>query len=248
MIRTVIIEDEERNINALKGIIEVQCPQLQISGTAGSITESLSLLARIKPDLVLMDVELTDGLSFEILNQMEKWDFDIIFITAFNLYAVNAFRFAAIDYLLKPVNPFELKEAVERAEEKKLYCNMQLQIDFLLNNLSSSKSKIQRIALPTMEDILFVNIEDIITIEAAGSYSVFQLVGDKKITVSKLLREYDDLFKGDPFIRVHNSSLVNIAHVKQYVKGRGGHVVMNDDRKIEVSARRKDAFLKRMGH
>jgi two-component system LytT family response regulator len=246
MLRSVIVDDEERNINVLKSILDDQCPDLQVSGTAGSIAESLNLIPSINPDLVFLDVELADGMSFEILSQLEHRNFEIIFITAYNHYAVKAFRFAAIDYLLKPVNPFELKAAVQKASEKKLYQNLQQRIDLLLSSIALPRQRMQRIALPTLEGLYFIDLDDIIKIEAEGSYSVFHLKEHKKIMVSKSLKDYEDLLEGDDFIRIHHSFVINLAQVKKYIKGSGGYVVMNDDSKVDVSIRRKEEFLKRV--
>jgi len=246
MMRSVIVDDEQRNINVLTSILVDQCPELDIVGTAGSIAESLTLIPRINPELVFLDVELTDGMSFEILSQLEKRDFEIIFITAFNHYAVKAFRYAAIDYLLKPVNPFELKAAVQKVLEKRMHHNMQERLDILLGSLASPKAKMKRIALPTLEGLFFVDLNEIVKIEADGSYSVFHLEGNKRIMVSKSLKEYEDMLDPEDFIRIHHSFIINLAQVKKYIKGSGGYVIMNDGTMVDVSIRKKEEFLRRV--
>jgi len=244
--KTFIVDDEERNISVLRDMIGAQCPELDILGTAGSIAESLNLIPALKPDLVFLDVELTDGMSFDILTKLEKRDFEIIFITAFNHYAVKAFRFAAIDYLLKPLNSVDLKDAVLKAVEKRNQNNLQQRIDILLKNLLTPPPHLKHIALPTLEGLNFIDINDILKIEADGSYSVFYLKGNGKIMVSKSIKDYEDLLESDNFFRIHHSFIINLLEVKKYVKGSGGYVIMSDNSHVDVSIRKKEEFLKRV--
>jgi len=244
--RAFIVEDEDRNINVLKSLLEMHCPMVHVIGEAGNVEDSVIAISALKPDIVFMDIELGDRLSFEILDQLTEHNFSLIFTTAFNHYAVKAFKYAALDYLTKPVNHSELMEAVERSITDKYKKDNSARIDLLLKTLLEPKNKQQKLALPTLEGLIFIDVNDIIKLEADGSYTIFHFLQKNTLMVSKPIKEYEELLEDDNFMRVHHSYIINLGHIKKYVRGSGGHVIMKDDSLVDVSVRKKDDFLKRV--
>ncbi|MDP1725936.1 MAG: LytTR family DNA-binding domain-containing protein [Bacteroidota bacterium] len=244
--KAFIVEDEKRNMSVLKGLLKMHCPIVHVVGEAGNVEDAINALSAVQPEIVFMDIELGDKLSFEILDKISERNFSVIFVTAFDHYAVRAFKYAAIDYLMKPVNHMELIAAVERSISNKNKKDNSDRIDLLLQTIMEPKQKNQRIALPTKEGLIFIDVKDIIKLEADGSYTIFHFLQKNTLMVSKPLREYEEFLEVDNFMRVHHSFIINLAQVKKYVRGSGGHVIMNDDSLVDVSVRKKDDFLKRV--
>lgn len=244
MISCLIIEDEPRNVNVLKTIITLHCHQLKIEGIAGSVKEALSLIGQIKPQLLFLDVELGDGNAFDLLSKIDYSKHAIIFTTAHEEYALTAFRFSAVDYLVKPLSIEDVVNAVARAVEKIGSKEENESIKLLLNQ--SKLKKLERIALPTLEGLQIVELDRINYIEAEGSYSVFYLISKEKQMVSKSLKEYEELLEPYRFFRIHHSHIIQLNKVDKYVKGSGGYVVMQNGVSLDVSARKKDAFLQKL--
>lgn len=241
-----IVEDEKANVKVLKKLISDYCPGLTVIGEASDIVESVKALSIINPDIVFLDVELSDGLSFEILKNLPERKFEVIFITAHNEYAVRAFRYAAVDFLQKPVNPLELAEAVARATFRKNRIKPDEQMKLLYKSFIEPSGKSETMALPTIDGLHFISISDIIRLEAEGGYTNFYLVNNEKIMVSKTLKDFEDLLDDHNFMRIHHSHIINLKKLKRYVKGNGGHVIMVDNSQVDVAARRKDEFLNRV--
>lgn len=243
MARALIIDDEPRNVQILQNLLEQFCPAVTIVGQAGDVNTALAAIQQYKPDLVFLDIEMPYGNAFDLLDKLMPIEFEIIFITAFDNYVLKAFKYSALDYLLKPVDIEDLKAAVKRATDKLAGKNMNQQLANLLGNLKSSQPGLQRMALPFGDGIIFVNVADIIRFEANGSYTEVYSDVYGKITVSKNIKEYEDLLPLTIFCRVHNSHIINLNRIKKYHKGRGGYVVMDDGSSIEVAIRRRDDFL-----
>jgi len=243
MARALIIDDEPRNVQILQNLLEQFCPAVTIVGQAGDVNTALAAIQQYKPDLVFLDIEMPYGNAFDLLDKLMPIEFEIIFITAFDNYVLKAFKYSALDYLLKPVDIEDLKAAVKRATDKLAGKNMNQQLANLLGNLKSSQPGLQRMALPFGDGIIFVNVADIIRFEANGSYTEVYSDVYGKITVSKNIKEYEDLLPLTIFCRVHNSHIINLNRIKKYHKGRGGYVVMDDGTSIEVAIRRRDDFL-----
>ena len=244
--KAFIVEDEKRNIDVLKNLLEMHCPMVSVIGEAGNVEDAITAISSLKPDIVFMDIELGDRLSFEILDKLSDHNFSLIFTTAFNHYAVRAFKYAALDYLLKPINHRELIEAVDRSISDIHKKDNLARIDLLLKTILEPKSKNQKLALPTLEGLIFIDVNDIIKLEADGSYTIFHFMQKNTLMVSKPLKEYEEFLEEDNFMRVHHSFIINLAQIKKYVRGSGGYVIMNDDSLVDVSVRKKEDFLKRV--
>jgi len=244
--KAFIVEDEKRHINVLRNQLKMHCPKVLVMGEAGNVDDAVTALSVNQPDIVFMDIELKGRMSFEILDQLTEHNFSLIFITAFNHYAVRAFKYAALDYLMKPVSHMELIEAVERAIEDKSRKDHTSKIDLMLKTLMEPQHKNQKLALPTLEGLIFIEVNDIIKLEADGSYCIFHFLQKNTVMVSKPIKEYEELLEENNFMRVHHSFIINLNQIKKYVRGSGGHVIMNDDSMVDVSLRRKEDFLKRV--
>jgi two-component system LytT family response regulator len=205
--------------------------------------QGLNAIQQHKPGLVFLDIEMPDKTGFELLNSLPEINFDIIFTTAYNQYAIKAIRFSALDYLLKPVDLDELKGALARVYRKHLKKEQRENIDMLMNNIRSSQPNFSRITLSTQDGLVILHIDEIIYCEASGTYTFFYLKNKEKIVVSKTLKEYEDLLKDHHFFRAHNSFLINLNEVKKYIKGDGGSVIMSNGDEVFVSKRRKEEFL-----
>ena len=250
MITAIIIDDEQNSRDTLRMMLEAMCPDVKIAGEAKNITEGRKLISKQKPKIVFLDIQMPGGTGFDLLQSLDRMDFKVIFTTAYNEYAVQAFRYSALDYLLKPIHPEDLRQAVAKATEPQMG-QLAEQLELLKSHLISPVPKPEntsgatpkKIALPTMEGIHFVLLDDIVWCEALGGYTRFHIRNAAPIVISRLIKDYEDLFSPYNFIRVHNSSLVNVAHVVKYVRGEGGQVWMADGSEIEVSRRRKEQLL-----
>ncbi len=247
MMRTLLIDDEPKNIRILKKLLEDYCPGIDVIGDAGDARSAYTLIKETNPDLVFLDIEIPYGNAFDLLDKLVPVNFGIIFITAFDGYTLKAFKYSAIDYLLKPVDIEELKAAVKKASSQVNNRNFNQQLGNLLNNLRTNQLALQKIAVPSMEGIVFMNVEEIIRCEANGSYTIIYAVGTEKIVASKSIKEYEDMLPPGIFCRIHNSHIINLNRIKKYHKGRGGYVIMDDGSTIEVASRRKDDFLAKFG-
>lgn len=243
MIKAIIVDDEPRNIRILKNLLEEFCPEVIVGGEAESAETAIHLIRSAQPDLVFLDIEMPFGNAFDLLDKLMPVNFQVIFVTAFDNYALKAFRYYALDYLLKPVDIEELKAAVKKAVERVKEKNMSQTLDVFIQTMKPSKNTLQKIGLPTNDGLVFTNIEDIVRCEASGSYTIIYLHDKQKFIVSKSLKEYEDLLPEDNFCRIHHSHIVNLAYVKKYFKGRGGYIEMNDNTTIEVATRKRDEFL-----
>ncbi len=243
---TVIIDDEPDALGFISTIIEEYCPDLEVSGTAQNVNEGVQLISDIKPDLVFLDVEMPNGTGFDLLTHFPEKDFDVVFITAFNHYAIKAIKFSAVDYILKPININEFIDAVTRVIEK--HSNDKIRgnenIEALLENIRTSHPT--RLVIPTSDGREYLNPKDIIRIEADRSYSWFYIREKRKILVSKHLKEFQDLLNDRNFFRPHNSHLINLDYVKKYIRHDGGYIEMTDGSQVPISRNRKDLFLSHM--
>jgi len=243
MINAVIIDDERGNIRVLKELLQEYCWNITILGEAGQADEAYTLIREVQPELVFLDVEMPYGNGFDLLDKLMPIDFEVIFVTAFNDYTLKAFRYSALDYLLKPVNLKELRGAVQKAGERLQMKRSNLQLNNLLSNLRQPDPAAIKLAIPGTESISFIRFDDIIRIQAEGGYSCFHMKDGQKLTSSKSIKEYEDILPVSLFIRVHNSHIVNLGCIRKYHRGRGGYVEMDDGQMIEVASRRKDKFL-----
>ncbi|MGG9961909.1 LytR/AlgR family response regulator transcription factor [Ferruginibacter sp. SUN106] len=244
-ISAIIIDDEPGNIVTLSELIKQYCPNVNIVQTAPDPLKGYELIKETEPELVFLDIEMPYGNAFDLLDRLLPVSFEVIFVTAFNDYAIKAFKYAALDYLLKPVNINELKEAVNKVEKRIKERSLNDRISTLLNNFKPENAGIQKIALPTADGCHFEDISNIMYLQAEGSYTHIHIKRKEKILVSKTLKLLEDILPSAIFCRIHHSCLININYVKKYYKGRGGYVQMEDDTCIEISIRKKNDFFDR---
>lgn len=246
MIRTVLVDDEIDSIRILRRLLETYCPQVSIVGTAGGVETALPLIRETRPDLVLLDIEMAQGNAFDLLNQLQPIDFKVIFVTAFDNYAVRAFKYSAVDYLLKPVDIDDLRAAISRVEKKPDEHAIVQQMKMLLDNVGALHLPQQKMAIPTITGLIFITVQDIIRFEAKGNYTSIYLSRGEPILATRTIKDYEDILPETIFCRIHNSHIINLSRIKKYQKGRGGSVEMEDGSIIEVASRRRDEFLRRL--
>jgi two-component system, LytTR family, response regulator len=242
LLRTLIIDDETPVREAIGKLLVMHCPQVKIVGEAGSVESGLKLIADLRPNLVLLDISMGDGSGFDLLRQVETIDFKVIFITAYEKYAVQAFKFAAVDFLLKPINPEELAYAVKRAELLvQEHFNTQLQA--LEENLRTDIRQKKKVVLRTLENIFLVDMHDITYCGSDGCYTTIHLVDGEHIMVSRTLHEFDLMLSEQGFYRVHKSYLINLLHIKRFEKQEGGYIILNDNHKVPVASRKREELM-----
>jgi two-component system LytT family response regulator len=247
MIRTFIIDDEQHCIDRLKHLLDEHCSaSVQLVDTFKSIDDGMTAIKKYQPELVFLDVQLHDKTGFDLLRQFDEINFDVIFTTAHEKYAVQAFKFSAIDYLLKPVDSDDLVQAVNKLQQKISKEDVSKKFDALFHNLKNIQSNSKRITVPTMKGLEFLQVNDIIRCQSDINYTTIFLKDKQKLMVAKTLKEFEELLTEHNFYRIHNSHLINLSYIKSYNKGKGGTVTMCDNSEIEVSTRRKDDFLKRL--
>lgn len=246
MIRTILVDDETDSIRVLQRLLNAYCPEVEVIGTADGVETALNVIQMARPDLVFLDIEMTHGNAFDLLNQLQPITFQIIFVTAFDNYAIRAFKYSALDYLLKPVDIDDLREAVKRAATKVQGKNFLDQMETLLYNMETFQLSQQKMAVPTLTGLVFIPIKDILRFEANGSYTTIYLTSKEEIIATRNIKEYEDLLPAAIFCRVHNSHIINLHKIQKYHKGRGGYVIMEDGSNIEVASRRREEFLRRL--
>jgi two-component system, LytTR family, response regulator len=243
MIRALIIDDEKKARETISNMLRLYCAQVEIVGEADNINSAEELIRQHQPGLVFLDIQMPGGSGFDLLKRSINADFRVIFITAHSEYAIRAFKFSAIDYLLKPIDPGELVAAVNKLQTMSVTENMSLRLDTFFSHISDRHTEPKNIVLKTSESIHVINIKDIIRCEADGNYSNFHLAGGKKILVSNTLKEYDELLTPRGFFRVHQSHLVNTAYIESFEKKDGGFLRMKDGSDVPVSVRKKEQLL-----
>lgn len=243
---TVIIDDEPDAVDFIRSIVSEYCTGLDVRGTAHNIKDGQQLINDIKPELVFLDVEMPNGTGFDLLTYFPEKNFDVIFITAFNHYAIRAIKFSAVDYILKPINIGEFIESVNKVIHKRKTSSYSGNgnIEALLENIRTSNPT--RLVIPTSDGREYLNPKEIIRIEADRSYSWFFIADKRKILVSKHLKEFQDLLIDRNFFRPHNSHLINLDFVRKFVRNDGGYIVMTDGSQVPISRTRKDLFLDHM--
>lgn len=245
MISAVIIDDMPSAIKNLQQDLQAYCPQVEIVGTAEGVVSGAKLLKEIKPDILFLDIQMQDGSGFDLLEILPEATFNVIFTTASDAFAIKAFRFSAVDYLMKPIDPEDLMEAVSKVEQQGVQkmTGKQEGLELLLETVKSKETP-SRLALHTQEKILLTEIAHIIRCESSGNYTHFYFVDGSKILVTKTLKEYDKLLEDHHFVRVHQSHLINAQLIKEYIKTEGGYLVMKDGSRVPVSVRKKTEVIK----
>ncbi len=247
MITAIIIDDEAKGRLALREKLLAYCPQIKLLAEATNGQEALMLIQHHKPQLIFLDIEMPRMNGFEMLNELREKNFHIIFTTAYDQYAIKAIKYAAFDYLLKPIDIEELKTAIEKIDAKE---NNQTkkQVELLQQNMQHPKKQLNKLAIPTLEGLLFFDINDIIHLEANSNYTFIYFSDKSKITASKTLKEFEDILPESIFFRTHHSHLINLNYIKRYIKGDGGQIELQNGNYVDVSRRKKEEFLKAIGH
>ena len=242
MIKTILIDDEIHCLRTLEYDLKKHCPEISILTSCASAQEGLESIREQKPDLVFLDIEMPRMNAFELLEKLDQIDFDIIFTTAYDQYALNAFKVNAVDYLLKPINSDELIKAVDKIRERRKVSDEQ--IDFIMGQIKKNIDKdVKRIPIPSAEGLDFVDIMDIIYCKAESNYTFIFFTGNKKKIIAKTLKSFEELLPKSSFFRPHQSYLVNLHHVKTYVRADGGYLIMSNKDKVAISRSKKDSFF-----
>jgi two-component system LytT family response regulator len=242
--KAILVDDEPDGIKTLKKMLELNCPEVEIAATCGNALFARQKLEEIKPDLVFLDIRMPGKSGLDMLAEMPEKDFEVIFVTAHNEYLLQALQFSAVDYLMKPVDEDRLTEAVQRVKKRIQHEKGMGHTETLLHNINKAGSPLEmRLVLPTLKGFTIIKLEEIVYCEAQRSYTIFRLVNNKTIMISKPLFDYEGILAGTTFLRVHKSFLINLIHIKEYLRGEGGTVVMTNGMEIEVSRRKKELFL-----
>jgi two-component system, LytTR family, response regulator len=243
--KAILVDDEPIGMTTLKKMLELHCPDLEIAATCTNAFDAEQKIKDMQPNVVFLDVKMPGKSGLDLLEGLTEKNFEVVFVTAHYEYMLQALRFSATDYLLKPVDEDELVEAVQRVKQRLRQGKNDRQIEALQHNISKAGFPMEmRLCLPTQKGFTIVKLDEIIYCEAQRSYTEFHLINNKNILVSKPLFDYERLLSGTVFLRVHKSYLINMLHVKEYI--HGGRVIMSNDIEIEVSRRKKDQFLDNM--
>lgn len=248
MLNAILIDDELSSLNSLKQKILQHCPEVKIIFVSDDPKKGAGAIEELRPDLVFLDIEMPIINGFTLLQQLTYKNFELIFVTAYDHYAIKAIRYSALDYLVKPVEIDDLKNALNRAIEKKNTTKANPQIELLLENMVTEKMKFKRIAIPTTQGLQFIKVDDVIYLEASVNYTRFHLTNNEKYTVSKTLKEFEEMLPEDIFFRIHNSYIINKNYVEKYLRGEGGQVVLSNNIVLDVAKRKKAEFLKAIGY
>lgn len=242
MIKAVIIDDEPNNQELISNLLKHYATHVQVLSAADSVKTGYQVIRDHKPNLVFLDIQMQDGTGFDLLRLFDKPDFKVLFVTAHEEFAIEAFKYSAIDYLLKPLSPASLLAALKKAEESLTQEELSLKLKTLLDNMTEPAKQKRKIILKTLERIYSVDIQDIIRFESDGGYTKVYLADGSRIMVSRILKEFDDVLSGNDFVRVHHSHLININQVYFFEKSES-QLVMKDQSVVPVSGRKKDHVL-----
>ncbi|GJM34427.1 MAG: DNA-binding response regulator [Saprospiraceae bacterium] len=246
VVKAVIIEDEINGLNNLKNLLAEHCEDVELVGEAGSVAEGLEMFSNLpaQPDVAFLDISLPDGLVFQLLNKLRPINFEIVFVTAYQEYAIKACEYSSIGYIVKPIDPDLLTEAISRIKPRE-DTKVDKRLD-VFNNYYNNPNAFTKMSISALDGIYFVNIKDIVRFEAEDNYTHIFLDSGERITASKTIKSYEDLLEPFNFYRVHKRHVINLNYMRKFVKGDGGYLIMDDEIKIEVSRRRRPAFMEKM--
>lgn len=242
MIKAILVDDETSCTDVLHWQLETYCPSVKVLCECNSPEEAIKKIENLQPDLIFLDIEMPGMNAFEMLNALKPFTFEVIFTTAYNQFAVQAFKEKAIDYLLKPIEKSDLINAVEKVMQKEKTKSSEKMEELLLLFKEQMKAS-KKVALPTSDGISFLNVDQIVRIEGDSNYSYVFLQSGEKVCITKTLKQIEESLDGQPFYRVHLSHLVNLNHIVKYLKDGGGYLVMSDKTTITVARQRKDGFM-----
>jgi two-component system, LytTR family, response regulator len=240
--KAVLIDDERDALEMLEWSIKKFAPQVEILAMCDSALDGIEKIKTLKPELVFLDIEMPQLNGFDLLEKLGKYEFEVIFITAYNQFGIKALKICALDYLLKPIDGDELKIAVEKALLKKSKTSA-MQLEMLMSYFKPDKPRPRRIALTASDHLIFVDTNDIVYCESDSNYTTFFLAKGEKVVISKTLKDVEEILEGSDFFRIHASYLINMKHVSKFTRGDGGYVVMSNNQHITVSRKKKDEFF-----
>lgn len=246
MLRTLIVDDEQHCTDRIVKLLENYADKFTLLGSCDSVETAKESIIKLSPDVVFLDVQLHERTGFDLLAQLPQINFEVIFTTAYDNYAVKAFRFSALDYLLKPVDSEEFGAAIQKIIKKDGLKNTSNRLEVLFENFESKVVGSRKVAIPTLEGLTFIKMDDIVRCQSDGNYTHLFLNDNKKLTATKTLKYFEEMLDDYQFFRVHKSHYINISYIDKYLKGKGGYVQMTDGSHIEVAVRRKEEFLKKM--
>ncbi len=246
MLKAVIIDDEPNAREKMQLLLERYCKDVQVMALAKDADEGIAAIQEHKPDLIFLDIEMPVLTGFDMLKKIPEINFEIIFTTAHDHYAIKAIKFSALDYLLKPIDLDQLQEAVKKVAGRKTEKTSLAQYQMLKNNLEKKHSAMEQLSVPAQTGMIFIKVPDIVYCEADSNYTKIFLHNKQKIVSSRTLKEYEELLDESGFIRIHHSYLVNKIHVREYLKGEGGQILMNDGTALDVSRRKKEQVLEKL--
>jgi two-component system LytT family response regulator len=245
MIKAIIVDDEEYSCEVLATLLADYCPEVELLGTYHNGIDAISAIRKQSPELVFLDVEMPKMNGFDMLAQLPVVNFEIIFTTSYDKYALKAIRYSAIDYLLKPVDQEELVRAVQKVIQRTQKPIAQ-QLEILMQKIYHPATPISKIAMPTMEGLQMILVDHIVSCEADSNYTILHLKDKKRKVVSSTLKEIEELLEDHAFVRVHRCYLVNLNEIEKYVKGEGGYLVMSDGTNVDVSRSKKEILLRKL--
>ena len=246
-ITTILIDDELSCTETLAIELEMYCPQVEVLASYNSADEALAGIVALKPDLVFLDIEMPWMNGFELLQQLNQVSFDVIFITAYDQFAVKAFKFSAVDYLLKPIKKEELISAVAKVEQRRAKRLSSAHIEAMLNNINFLNRDFPSLAVPISEGLEFVPVDEILYCASDNNYTYIHKISGDSILLSKTLKEVEGMLENRQFLRIHQSFLINPRHLRKYVRGQGGHVIMSNGKELPVARARKEDLLDSLG-
>lgn len=246
MLKAIIVDDEQHCIDRLVELLSDYKDRIQLVASCRTVKEAKGSIESMMPDIVFLDVHLNNVTGFDLLGQLTTNNFELVFTTAYDTYAVEAFRFSALDYLLKPVDKEEFYKTILKIEEKQGLKDTSKKLEVLFHNFENKLARSKKVAIPTLEGLILIEVKHILRFQSDGNYTDIFLLQNKKLTAAKSLKYFESLLGEDAFFRIHKSHYINIAYVEKYLKGKGGHVLMTDGSKVDVAIRRKEELLKRL--
>lgn len=241
MITAILIDDEKNALEVLEWQLKNFCADVQVLAMCTSADEAVTAIIQLQPQLIFLDIEMPVKSGFEVLHAFQQPRFDVIFTTAYNQFAIKAFKYAAFDYLLKPIDAADLKAAIERFKNRKTTITTQ-QLEVLMNHMGKVPPP-EKIALNTADGMMFIKPDQIIRCESQSNYTKIYLTTQQKVTIAKTLKDVEETLQEYHFYRIHNSHLINLQHIEKFVKADGGYVLMTDGEHITVARNRKDGFI-----
>lgn len=246
-LKTIIIDDEPRGIASMQRLLQINCPDVNVLGSFTDADEAIRMIKTMEPDLIFLDIAMPVKNGFDLLKELKEFHFEVIFVTAHNQFMIEAFHFSAIDYLLKPVEDNLLVDAVERAKNRITEKSGSKNVETFLHNLKQKQSpQKMRLCIPSLKGFQVIELDDILYAESSGNYTNLYFATKQMVCTSKPMHEYEKLLEDAGFVRIHKSILVNLLHVKEYLRGEGGSVILSNGHEVEVARRKKDLLIAKM--